>query len=257
MKRHNPFLCATHRDYNISFAGGQIMKKLALLILILGIPSVAVGEVSIRVCLADGNTPFLPIEPNSHVYPDIMVGTWLTFIVDSNVAEYWWGGLVTEDANMDYGLLSGRDYNDITNDWEGSRFPAAGTRARVYTLEEPGVYGFQLLGHNSAVEGDWFIIDYNAINVGDCNVRLYEYYMNQDELITELIAILVFHHVPTRDIIKDTVVDFKDFAILASYWQETNCNDLNWCEGADFNTDRNIDLYDLKMFADFWLEKTQ
>lgn len=255
-KSHNPILCAAHRDYSISFAGGQIMKKLALLILIFGIPSVAAREVSTRVCLANGYTPLPLADPNiPHIYRDIMVGTRLTIIIDSNVAENWSGGRLTiEDANMDYGVLSARDYNDSppAPDWEGSRFPAAGTGARVYTYEQMGVYGFQLLGHNSAVAGDWFIIDYNATSVGICNVGFYDHNISLDKPIY-----LVFFHVRTRDFNNDTKVDFSDFALFASYWLAPDCNDPNWCEGTDLNTDSNVDFHDFAMFADYWLETTE
>jgi len=227
------------------------MKKLALLILIFGIPSVAIGEVSTRVCLADGNTPFLPIDPNfPHIYPDIMVGTKLTIIVDSNIAEDWWGGLAVVDAN----ILSGRDYNDITLDWEGSRFPAAGVEASVWEWEQAGIDGFTLNTGSTGIEvGDWFIIDYTAINVGDCNVGYYDF----DISIDNPIYYLQFYHVRTRDFYNDTKVDFADFAMLASYWQETNCNDLNDCEGTDLDIDGDVDLNDLRLFADYWLQKTE
>ncbi len=230
------------------------MKRLILLAIFLSMASVAAGEVSVRVCLADGNTPFEPVEPNSHVYPDIMVGTKLTIIVDSNVAENWIGGRLTiEDANMDYGVLSARDYNYDTNDWEGSRFPAAGTRARVYTYEQMGVYGFQLLGHNSAVAGDWFIIDYNATAVDICKVGFYDHSIDWFNPI----YYLEFSHVRTRDFNKDKIVDFKDFAILASYWPVVDHNDPNWCEGTDLDIDNDVDLNDLKLFVEYWLKRTE
>ncbi|MHC4460834.1 MAG: hypothetical protein ACYS6W_05555 [Planctomycetota bacterium] len=225
------------------------MKRLILLAIFLGMSSVAAGEVSVRVCEADGNTPFDG--------RDIMVGTKLTIIVDSNVAEDWLGGLAVVDANMDYGVLSARDYNDITLDWEGSRFPAAGVGASVYTWQEgpdPDIDGFTLYtGYMGIVDGDWFIIDYNAINIGACNMGYYDFNISTDEPI----YYLSFSHVRTRDFNNDKIVDFKDFAILASYWRETNCSDSDDCEGTDLDTDRNIDLHDLKMFADFWLEKTR
>lgn len=237
------------------------MKRVALLILIFGIPSVAAGEVSTRVCLADGNTPFPPIDPNfPHVYPDIMVGTKLTIIVSSDTAEYFWGSLIIEGTNLNYGALSARDYNESTSDWEGSRFEAAGTGARVYTLEESGKYGFQLCGHSSAVAGDWFIIDYNSINLGDCNVSYYNYNIK----LYDPIYYLEFSHVPTRDFNKDNKVDFADFAVLASYWQVMNCQDWDLCEGADLDTDGDVDRNDLRLFvkywldlADYWLQKTE
>ena len=236
------------------------MKRLILLVLFLGMTSVAAGEVSVRVCLADGNTPLLPIDPNfPHVYPDIMVGTKLTIIVDSNVAEEWSGDLAIVDANRDYGVLSARDYNVDTNDWEGSHFPAAGVGAKVCTWQEgrglyPDIDGFSLYtGYTDIEVGDWFIIDYTATNVGICSVGFYDHNISWDEPN----YYLEFSHVRTRDFNNDTKVDFADFAVLASYWLAPDCNDPNWCEGTDLNTDSNVDLYDFALFADYWREKTE
>lgn len=233
------------------------MKKLILLALFLGMTSVATGEVSTRVCLADGNTPFLPIDPNfPHVYPDIVVGTKLTIIVDSNIAEYWSGALAVADANMDYGLLSARDFNEITHDWEGSRFPAAGVEAKVWewVQTDPDIDGFFLYTGLTGIEAnDWFIIDYTATNVGTCNVGFYDHNISWDEPI----YYLEFSHVRTRDFNNDTKVDFTDFAILASYWPVVDHNDPNWCEGADLDIDHDVDLNDLRLFVEYWLERTQ
>jgi len=224
--------------------------------------SVATGEVSVRVCLADGKTPLLPVDPNfPHIYPDIMVGTKLTIIVDSNVAEDWWGGLAVVDANMDYGVLSCRDSNDTSADCEESYFPAAGVGACVNTWQEgpdPDIDGFSLYtGYMDIESGDWFIIDYNAINIGACNVEFSEWVESQESLVHDPNRDLSFTHVRTRDFNNDTKVDFKDFAILASYWPVVDHNDPNWCEGTDLDIDDEVDLNDLRMFADFWLERTR
>ena len=234
------------------------MKRLILLVLFLGMASVAAGEVSVRVCLADGNTPLPPVDYNFPyiIYPDIMVGTKLTIIVDSNIAEYWSGALAVADANMDYGLLSARDYNDITHDWEGSRFPAAGVEAKVWewVQTDPDIDGFFLYTGSTGIEAnDWFIIDYTATNVGDCNVGFYDHRVSWFDPI----YYLMFSHVRTRDFNNDTKVDFADFAMLASYWQENNCSDLNNCEGTDLDIDGDVDPNDLRLFVEYWLEKTE
>ena len=228
------------------------MKKLIPLIITFGMASVAAGEVSTRVCLADGNTPFPSIDPNfPHIYPDIMVGTKLTIIIDSNVAGYWYGGALTiEGMDINRGVLYGRDFDGL--EYPGSCFPDAGAYAAVWATVYPG-HGFEVFGGEDPNVGDWFIIDYNAIDIGDCNVRFYDYDVNE----TEPIDILVFHHVRTRDFDKNTKVDFADFAMLASYWQEPNCSDPNWCEGTDLDTDGSVDTYDLALFVDYWLEKTE
>jgi len=234
------------------------MKKMSLLVLItiFGMVSVGMGKVSTRVCLADGNTPLEPIEVNLPIikYPDIMVGTKLTVIVDSNVAEYWSGSLAIEEEYWDYGVLSARDYNESTYDYEGSHFPAASKEAAVWDWEEPGIDGFDLYTGSTGIEaGDWFIIDYNAIGIGDCNVGFYDH----DVSMYDPIYYLAFSHVRTRDFNNDTKVDFVDFAVLASYWQETNCGDANDCEGTDIDIDGKVDVNDLMLFTDYWLDRTE
>ncbi len=232
------------------------MKTLTILALFLSMTSMAMGELSTRVCLANGNTPLELADPNIPlVYQDIMVGTKLTIIVDSNIAEPWDGGLFITGTDRDYGLLSARDYNDTTLDWEGSHFEAVGDKARVLDWEYEMRSGFDLYGHRSAEVGDWFIIDYTAISIGNCNVGFYDYGGpgGMDFPVYEL----VFSHVRTRDFNNDTRVDFADFAVLASHWQETGCSDPNWCEGTDLDTDGNVDCNDLTLFVDYWLESTQ
>lgn len=224
------------------------MKKLMILpVLFFGMASVAAGAVSTRVCEADSNTPFDG--------RDIMVGTRLTIIVssDSNAHDEWQGcGLFMTDPYRDYGTLYGRDFNSTTNDWEGSRFPAAGPDARVWYTADVDKTGFQLLGDIEAVAGDWYILDYNATDVGDCNVGYYDFEVSSEDPIYGIL----FHHVRTRDFNTDTIVDFADFAILGSHWQEAGCSDPNWCEGTDLDIDSNVDANDLRLFVDYWLERT-
>jgi hypothetical protein len=230
------------------------MKKLATVVLLLAFSSIAAGEVSTRVCPADSNTPLELAGPNiPFVYRDIMVDTKLTIIVDSNTAGSWYGSLYIEGTDRDYGILSARDYNDITLDWEGSRFEAAGDKARIQDFQDVIKSGFELRSHNRAVAGDWFVLDYTATNIGVCKVDFYDYGLNWDYPVYSH----VFSHVRTRDFNQDTKVDFADLAILALYWLETGCSDPDWCAGTDLNTDGTVDRDDLMCFADYWLERTE
>ena len=222
-----------------------MMKRLILLVLLFCTVSLARAGVSTRVCLADGNTPL--------EYQDIMVGTKLTIIVYSDANGYWSGSLAIADANMNYGVLSAREPK-IVGDWSGSHFEAAGNKATVYDWEESGIDGFDLYtGSTGREAGDWFIIDYNATDVGDCSVGFYDHSVSWNNPIYNI----EFTHVRTRDFNGDTKVDFADFVVLASYWQETSCNDPNWCEGTDIDIDGNVDVNDLILFIDYWLEKTR
>lgn len=234
------------------------MKNKFYFLILLCMASGASAELSTRVCLADGNTPLELADPNiPFVYRDIMVGTRLTIIVDSNAGgehSFSWGcDLAIEGEYMDYGLLSARDYNDTTYDWQGSLLEAAGPLSNIYEWEELGIHGFSLQYHISSVPGDWFIIDYTATNAGVCEVGFYDC----DVSWHYPVYYHVFSHVPTRDFNNDTKVDFADFAVLASHWQETGCSDPNWCEGTDLDADGNVDINDLVLFTNYWLEKTE
>ncbi len=205
------------------------MKKLIPLILIFVMASAAVGEVSTRVCEADGNTPF-----NDR---PIMVGTKLKIIVssDANSIDPYAVDLTIEGTDRDYGLLSAPVCLD-----------AAGEGAWWYPWNDDLHQGFCFQTDENAEAGDWFTVDYNATKIGDCNVVFYDNFVPAYEI--------PFTHVRTRDFNKDTIVNFEDYAVLGSHWLETDCGD---CGGADLTDDNDVDTYDLKLFTDYWLEKTE
>ena len=121
--------------------------------------------------------------------------------------------------------------------------------------KEQGFDGFSLNTFNPpdandpTVAGDWFIIDYTATQIGDCHVWFYSNF--------EPVHYLAFSHVSTRDFNNDAKVDFADFSVITSYWQVANCQEGNLCEGADLDSDGAVDVTDLIMFADYWLESTE
>jgi hypothetical protein len=228
------------------------MKRITILLLFLSMTSPMLGAVFTKVCEADGNTPFDG--------RDIMVGTKLTIIVWSDVDEYWGdeegddgGGLAIKEAYWDRGVLSARE-PVIDGNWVGSYFPAAGNEAGVWDWEESGIDGFNLYTGSTGIEaGNWFIIDYTALDINDCNVGFYDHRISWDDPNYDL----VFFHVRTRDFNNDTEVDFRDYVILASHWLEADCDDPGWCQGADLDIDGNVDFDDLMLFCEYWLEKTE
>jgi len=215
--------------------------------------SVASGEVSTRVCLADGSTPLELADPNvPFVYRDIMVGTRLTIIVSSDVGGYWAGDLAIMGEDRLYGMLSARAYDEKSGDWTGSHLEAASFAARVLEWIDPAIHGFSLEGCSRAEAGDWFILDYTTAKAGLCNVAFYDRSISWDNPV----YYLTFLHVPTRDFSNDTRVDFVDFAIFASCWQAGTCDDPDWCEGADLDSDGDVDVHDLAFFGEYWLDTT-
>ena len=55
------------------------------------------------------------------------------------------------------------------------------------------------------------------------------------------------------DLYQDGIVNFKDFSILAYYWQDYVCDEPDWCEGCDYNQSGAVDNNDLRRFAENWL----
>jgi len=52
----------------------------------------------------------------------------------------------------------------------------------------------------------------------------------------------------------DGDVDWFDLAKFVSHWLEQDCNDPNWCEGADINHSNTVNFVDFAFFAQHWLE---
>ncbi len=243
------------------------MKKLALLALVLGFSSISMAGVSATVYLPDGNTPLEWADPNvPYVYRDIMVGTKLTIIVSSDTDESWSGGLQVTGPDVGYGVLSARDYDDVTRYWEGSVLEAAGDGAEVRVHEDSFNVSIGMFNGQNPVPGDWFIVDYNATTLGLRTIGLYERRWEADgtsgpfnppvPIVVE-ISELVFSHVPSRDFNGDTKVDFTDFAIISAFRGMTDCAGPNWCEGTDLDADGDVDVDDFMLFFDYWLEITQ
>lgn len=55
------------------------------------------------------------------------------------------------------------------------------------------------------------------------------------------------------DINSDDTVNIKDFAILAEHWQDI-CSHPSWCEGSDLDLSSVVDLSDLLIICNSWLE---
>jgi hypothetical protein len=220
------------------------MVRLTLvLVIIFCMVLAATGEISTTVYLSDNNTPLELANPNiPHIYRDIMVGTKLKIVISSDTNEYWAGDLAIEEAYWPHGILTPRD-----------PLPAAGDLPLISEQEESGIKWISLnTGYDNIATGDWFIIDYNAVDTGDFHIVFYNYNISLDPNYY-----ICFSNVRSRDFNNDTIVNFKDFAIFASHWMAANCTDPNWCDGTNLDTDGNVDINDLMLFCQYWLEKTR
>jgi hypothetical protein len=232
--------------------------------------SAASAKVSARVYLADEMTPLALADPNvPEIYRDIMVGTKLTIIISSDIAEDWDGALWLSQENWAKGTLSSRGYDEHSRNYRGSCLPAAGNHPAVSIRVNSSGLKFDLFSGPNAVAGEWFILDYGALNSGVCNIGLYAFSADavpgvvSQELPppppfeADLIQVLCFHHVPSRDFNGDTLVNFVDYTCLAGLWGETVVSDPNAVVAPDLNADGRVDVRDIALFSEYWLERTE
>ena len=225
------------------------MGKILTLIIVVGVvimmTSLVSADITVEVYEADGNTPFDD--------RDIMVGEKLTIVINSDVNDYWSGGLFISGNHRSLATLSGRDNDPNTRDYELSHYEAAGELAKVTGWQDSSIWGFDLytsdINDVNFTADDWFIIDYEANAVGDCNVGFYDYSISWSDPNYEL----YFTHVSSRDFDGSGSVDFSDFTVFASEWFEDDCNDPNWCKGSDLDMDGDVDVNDLGLFTNYWL----
>jgi hypothetical protein len=235
----------------------KITVRELLIILSLSITvssTLAWGQITLEVYESNGEMPF-------DFNDSIMVGTKLTIILISDSNSYWSGGLFITDQDRALGTLVGRGLDPNgpnARDYVDSHCESAGDFARVTAWKDSSIWGFDLYtfypvdgnsDDNSTVPGEWFIIDYEADEVGGCNIGFYDYSVSWSDAN----YFLSFSHSPTRDLNSDGKVDLIDFAIFSLQWDTSGCDDPSWCHGADLNRDGIVDNDDLVLFIDYWL----
>ena len=238
--------------------------------------STALATVTVQVYRADEQTPLEWADPNvPDVYQDIMVGTRLICFVVSDVNEAMWSGRMHSSwDDWSLGTLAARDYNEISCNYDGSILPASGQETYIY--ESPSSDGMCLsLGVDTALAGEWIVLDYHAKALGTCHIGLYglvpgDLPPGYDPRLDDpppasagWIQGLSFNHVSTRDFDGDSVVNFTDFALWASQWHGTIAADPNMAMPdpnmaipGDLNADDAVDVSSLALFCKFWLERT-
>ncbi|MBN1125357.1 MAG: hypothetical protein JXA82_10140 [Sedimentisphaerales bacterium] len=218
---------------------------LAALIVSTAFPPFSQGAITVRVLEPDGIRTY-----SGH---DIMVGTGLQFLVQSDTADLWSGGLFIPDSARDYGMLSGRDPDPADRDWSDSHLQAAGQYALVLDWQDSEMSGYDLYTSdcNSVTPGDWFILDYTATQAGHSSVHLYDHSYSWDE--PDPNSSFPFIQVATRDFNQDDKVDLTDFYQLAVDYQSQSSTDPNQQKVTDLDSDGDVDVDDAVMFVDFWL----
>jgi hypothetical protein len=230
------------------------MKKLTILIVAALLTPTAAARVWTRVYRCDGTTPLAAVDANfPDVYRDIMVGTRLVVVISSDAGGPWWGGFTVPDDELSYGALLGRGFSEESLSYEDTCLPGAGREAAANTLSD-AYYGtgLQFSINKVALPGDWFILDYEARSVGRCTPTLFDTVLGPQAPL----ARLAFRHVPSRDFEGDGVVNFRDFARLASLWGSFLPPDPNGAAQAlDLDASGRVGAADLALFSEYWLER--
>jgi hypothetical protein len=55
----------------------------------------------------------------------------------------------------------------------------------------------------------------------------------------------------------DGCVTLGDFAKLASYWQNRECGEPDWCGEADLDRNGSVGFEDLRLMSQHWLKRTE
>jgi hypothetical protein len=223
--------------------------------------------------LSDGNTPLALHDPTvPHVYRDIMVGTKLCAIVSSEKKTKLTGEIFTSWIDYEKAELAARGFDDFTLEWKGSCLPAAGSTAYVGYFENDSDLGFRLkTGGAWLSAGQWFIFDYRAKDIGTCAIILREVSsaVTPDPVVLPpdpnasppapgaVVTTLTLNHVPSRDFNRDTIVNFRDFALFAERWRTEASPDPNGSAGPfDLDGDGYTSISDMALLSQFWLDRT-
>jgi hypothetical protein len=222
------------------------MKSCILFTLFLSVGMWAGAEIRITLCNPNNLHPLWTQE--------VMLGSPVSLVVHSDANDLWSGGLFIPDACRMTGRLSCRNLLNDPNSVFGqaSCMEAAGQQAFVLKWDDSWMSGFDLYtGECKRSPGNWFVLDYTPQTEGICTVQFYDHDVSWTTADPNMTLSII--NTPTRDWNNDGLVNFEDYAVLAASWMADDCDDPNWCGGADLDRSGSVDLTDVIMFADFWL----
>lgn len=236
------------------------MKRSFCTLFVILVSSQLFASIQLQVCdpntLDTINLPEITIghDPNTLeaiTLPEVMVGMDISIVIHSDANDVWSGGLFIEGQDRAVGRLSARGDKP---DFPGSYLEAAGEGAYILEWKDSNIWGFDcytdVLGSQP---GNWFVIDYTALETGACTVGFYDH-ENDDWTVADPNLSICFLNTPTRDFNSDKIVNFSDFVIFSSSWNKrTNPDDPNLLNPADLSENGFVGLEDIMMFADFWL----
>lgn len=236
------------------------MKRLISTLFVFWLSSQLCGAIQLRVC--NPNT-LQPLE-----LEEVMMGTTVSILVQSDANDLWGGGVFIEGNNRKQGLLTARrsdpnsfnwdssDPNLFHFNWDKSCLPAAGPKAYVLGWKDSNIWGFDCYTDDLERQpGNWFVLDYTPLRPGLCTVSFYDH--NESWADADPNLTFDIHNTPTRDLNPDDVVNLADFVLFAADWNTiSDPNDPNTISPSDFDGDGYVGLTDALLFSDYWLYGT-
>ncbi len=221
------------------------MNRIICILIVAIACSQAPAGIQLRVC--DPNT----LEPID--LTEVMVGTDVSIVIHSDANDLWGGGLFIEGQDRALGQLTARAGDPNSPPFSGSCLPAAGPDAYIYEWKDSNIWGFDCYTDIfERTPGNWFVLDYTALEVGTCTVGFYDH--DNSWTAADPNLSIDFLNTPSRDLNNDETVNFADFALFAADWnKQSDPNDPNLMRAADFSKNGHVGLEDVVMFADFWL----
>ena len=120
-------------------------------------------------------------------------------------------------------------------------------------------YYFEETSGNLGGNSSGWISSRNYTDLGLKPLHTYTYKVRMRDLMgntTEYSDSLSVTTGPIPDTNDDQFVNIKDFDNISNSWFQTDCSSQNWCDGADFDLNGVVDLIDLEIFSNSWLQST-
>ena len=221
-----------------------------------GLRAIFSGEFTFTYIPDDVTSMLFPVPPdaeNIHAYQDDVEPEWTwsneeypTVVPEmSTIPMIEWQGPFPRDGavfRVDY------EHSLIERPEEFVFFYAVGTGKYFPTYEKTTTANFDiLLPAGFAVRGVWLDKEPHEYDVIGSHL-LITVQSQFGPITKDLIVSLVSEIKPS---------DFAQFAAFAGPWGRTGCTGPDWCDGADKTCDGAVDMDDLRLFADKWLESDQ
>jgi hypothetical protein len=88
---------------------------------------------------------------------------------------------------------------------------------------------------------------YNAVSFWDADAHT-------PDIWSGIASVTIGAPTLTSDLNNDGKVNFADYALLAAHWKATACEPPEWCNGADLDKSGVVNIYDLAVFCENWLQ---